>query len=349
MKKFCLPFLGFFTLIAQPVMLSAAEPAPFQFSGSLSLEWQTDMTTRADTATDERTDMNGTAELEAKLTLPAWLSLNGVAVLETVRDPAPGNDRYFDDEGLYMEALYLAWERGSYGLKAGKFGQNFGIAWDAAPGIWGTDLAEDYEIAEQMGIGGQVQYSPYPEINFAFSLSTFFADTTILAQSTFAGRGTKSISDGGPGNTEGFDSFAAAFDGDFAGVKLHVGLLNRAGDDIGGSSEQGLAIGATGSFTQGEVSVTPLVEVATLKDKGGVRGADTDYLTTAVELGWKKTTLALALTRRQAGVVDDSQIQVSLGYSLPYGIGFNVGYRRLDTGGASSDTFGILFDYGIKF
>ena len=29
---------------------------------------------------------------------------------------------------------------------------NFGTAWDATPGVYGTDLAEEHEMAENIGL-----------------------------------------------------------------------------------------------------------------------------------------------------------------------------------------------------
>lgn len=42
-------------------------------------------------------------------------------------------------------------------MQTGKLNPGFGIAWDKAPGIYGTDLAEDYEISERISVFGTRQ------------------------------------------------------------------------------------------------------------------------------------------------------------------------------------------------
>jgi hypothetical protein len=42
-------------------------------------------------------------------------------------------------------------------VQTGKLNPGFGVAWDKAPGIYGTDLAEDYEISERISVVGTWQ------------------------------------------------------------------------------------------------------------------------------------------------------------------------------------------------
>ena len=79
-------------------------------------------------------------------------------MFEPVQDPDPGDDRFLEDHGLYAEELFVNYETGHFAGYAGKFNPSFGTAWDLAPGIFGTDLAEDYEITERIGLGGALKF-----------------------------------------------------------------------------------------------------------------------------------------------------------------------------------------------
>src|SRR3546814_10831198 len=109
-------------------------------------------------------DLRNDAYVEIETALEAAItdafSAKTLLVLEPVRDPDPGDDRFFfEDHGLYAEDLFGEYDAvGRFAVRAGKFGQKFGIAWDVAPGIWGTDLAEDYELAEQIGFPGVLRF-----------------------------------------------------------------------------------------------------------------------------------------------------------------------------------------------
>ncbi len=72
-------------------------------------------------------------------------------MLEQVQaPPVAGNDRVFDDQGFFVEVLTLDYEDGPVHLLGGKMHVNFGNAWDVTPGVFGTDLAEEYEMADNM-------------------------------------------------------------------------------------------------------------------------------------------------------------------------------------------------------
>ena len=78
--------------------------------------------------------------------IPVWL-------LGQIQQPAiEDDDRVFDDLGLFVEVLTLDYETAAVHLSGGKMAVNFGTAWDATPGVYGTDLAEEHEMAENIGL-----------------------------------------------------------------------------------------------------------------------------------------------------------------------------------------------------
>ena len=153
---------------------TAAYPA---ISGELAIEIENDWTPSADDSDAELNDLYTTTELGLSVALSHALSINGLFVLEPVEDPM--DDRVFEDHGAYVDELYLRYDFGPAAVFGGKIHPTFGIAWDAAPGIYGVDFAEDYELAEMIGGGVEVPFAA-GGTDHIFTASVFFADTTFL-------------------------------------------------------------------------------------------------------------------------------------------------------------------------
>ena len=70
--------------------------------------------------------------------------------------------------------------------------------------VYGTDLAEDYEISERIGLVGDWLLNAGANGEYKVSAATFFADTSIFSESALRGRVDTRKRDGGIGNTESF-------------------------------------------------------------------------------------------------------------------------------------------------
>lgn len=153
-------------------------------------------------------------KIETEITARATDSLSVLAniVTEPVLDPVPGHDRILRDIGTYAEVLQIQAELGDVTLIAGKIHPVFGRAWDVAPGINGTTLAEEYELSERLGAGGSWAFD-LGGMNTSLSASAFTVDRTMLNNSLFTERGRTTLADGGAGNTSGLSSAAIALDG----------------------------------------------------------------------------------------------------------------------------------------
>lgn len=351
-------FCGFALAAAITFGTGSMAPATAQPAGNegpvkaeIAVELEHDWTTHSDDPDAEIHDTYATIEAGVGVTITQGLSLNSLFVFEPVQDPAPGDDRFFDDHGLYVEELFGEYDGGMFAIRAGKFGQKFGIAWDAAPGIWGTDLAEDYEIAEQIGVAFDLRIAPDGAGKHVVTVGTFFADTTDLSDSIITSRGRLKESDGGAGNTEDFSSFSIALEGEeipaLPGVMYHLAYVSRDSDAPGETDETGIAAGLSFSFKLGEVEINPLVELASLHDFGGAPGVDAEYLTTSVEFVHGPWSLAVSRTGRtieESGMpdIDDNLFQVSAGYEFENGIGVNLGWLHTEEEGIDSDTVGLL-------
>ena len=183
----------------------AAEESSYPvISGELSIEIEDDWTYRSDDPDAEFNDLYPTVILGTNVAFTETISLNFEATMEPVEDPT--GDRAFQDLGGYLNIATINYDGEVISAYAGKFTPNFGIAWDIAPGIFGTNLNEDYELAEMIGVGGGFHFEAAGE--HTLTASTFFQDTTFLSNSVGNKRGPVRLSDGGPGNTEDFSSFA---------------------------------------------------------------------------------------------------------------------------------------------
>lgn len=326
--------------------------------GEVLFELQNDWAARSDDPANERNDTYLTIEAMMEARLAPSLKLLSQVTVEPVFDAEPGKDRFFGDEGAHLEQIYLEYALGNFAFRGGKFGQKFGIAWDAAPGIWGTDFAEDYELAEQIGIAAEFDFGTGAMGKHVVTAGTFFADTTFLSESAFTNRGRNRHSDGGAGNTECFSNVSIALEGGdipaLPGTGYHIAYTSRDSDAAGETSETGLAAALRYAFKLGSIGVEPLVEYATFSDRAGVPGTDARYLTTAVKFTYGKWNAALSRTGRtteSTGTddIDDSLAQVTLGYAFESGINANAGYRHAEESGVTTEIYGFLADYTLTF
>jgi len=340
---------------------SRAAEAPGWLSGSVAFELQNDADYRSDDPGNERNNLKIKIEPEITVAPPPipGLSFRFHGTLDQVADADPGENRYLKDHGLVVEELFAAYRTGRFFFRGGKTNPGFGIAWDRAPGIYGTDMAEDYELAERIVLSGGVSFGGAGWGEHSLSGGAFFLDTSFL-QPTVIGksRGTLARRDGGASNTEDFDSFNLVLEGaklPVDGLSYHLAYVRQAHGNDGTTDETGV-VGALawGTKLGGDITLAALIELSSFDDFGGIAGADRTYLTTALQLGRGPWTLALARTGREieaagAATVDDWQVQVSAGYAFAFGLGVDVGWKRLREADVETDTLGLLLSYRYEF
>lgn len=327
-------------------------------SGEILIEIQNDWVYDADDNDDEINDLFATVESTLRLNMLEGLWLELGLVLEPVEEPEPGENRYFDDHGLFAETVSLNYDHPWFFVVGGKFTPNFGIAWDLAPGIYGVDFAEDYELTERWGVGGGLRVSGDFGTH-ALSAGVFFLDTTLLSASVLTNRGRTKRSDGGPSNTRDLTSFTVALDGEqipaIGGFRYHLAFAYQSTELPGEADEKGFVIGVEyETEITPELAATPILEYAHFFDAGGIDGADGDYFTAGVEFSLREWhAVGLFATRAvdiaSAPDVDDNMIEFSLGYEFDFGLGIDAGWRFLDRDGADSQTFGALLSYRREF
>ncbi|MCP4036270.1 MAG: hypothetical protein GY733_04980, partial [bacterium] len=134
----------FVSLLCCALVLSPAQAIAeqqqsfFTAHGNISFETQNDSTYRSQDDESEINDLYLTIEPNFAFGFGEQVSLETALVLEPVSDPGPSENRYVEDQGIFVEQLFLQYATRRWGVRAGKLNPHFGIAWDVAPGIYGA-------------------------------------------------------------------------------------------------------------------------------------------------------------------------------------------------------------------
>lgn len=339
--------------------VGAAENFP-RLEGQAPIEIQNDWNHDSEDRDNEHNQLFTKMEPEATLHLVPGLSLFAHTVIEPVRDPGPRENRAFEDEGAFVEDLFLRYETNRFAFQGGKFTPKFGLTWDIAPGIYGTDFAEaGYEFSERIGVLGSANFADVKLGSHTLSAHTFFLDTSVLSQSVGRGRGTTDKVDGGVSNTEDFTSYAFTLEGEnvFAidGLGYHLAYIRQAPGNRDQSDEKGFAVAATHNIDLGDdFSLSPLFEYVHFDDADGVGEQDRDFLVLAGRLNWNSWNLSVAYTGRDTKAtgseeIDDFQFQTSVGYQFAFGLEFNVGWHIDNENGLETRRIGALLAYTVPF
>ncbi len=363
MSRCCARLLRFVavsgTIVVGPAMVHGGEHTR-RVEVSIPIEVQNDWTYDSDDAGNEHNQLFTKTEPEATVFLTPGLTLFGHAVIEPVRDPDPGENRAFEDEGIFVEDLYVDYTFGRYGLRGGKFAAAFGVGWDSTPGVYGTDFAEaGYEFTERIGVAGRVGFEVESAGAYTVTAHAFFLDTTFLSESLGRGRGTTERADGGVSTTEDLSSYTLTLDGEnvagIEGLGARLSYIRQAKGEGDEDDEKGFSAALWHEMKLGkDLTLSPVVEYVHFEDAEGVEGQDRDFLTAAGQLGWRSWNLTLAYTGRDTDAsgtpaVDDYQFQVSVGYSFELGIDVDVGWQIVEESDVETQRLGVLVAYTASF
>lgn len=327
--------------------------------GELVWELQGDFVKKSDDPDAEITDIFGYLELATSIHLAPFFQLNSALIVEPVLDPDPGKDRFFQDHGYYVEVLngQVNFDDNT-NLVLGKFGPSFGTAWDVTPGIYGVDFAEDYELAEFIGLGFYHGFNGGSLGELVFGANTFFADTTELSDSWGHARGRTTFGDGGAGNTEQLDNFSFTLDGSevpiLPGFSWHLGYRHLSAGLGDAADERGYVAGFVQEFEfDSEQSIIFNLEYADFHNFGGA-AEDRSYTTAGLTFANGPWHADLAGTLRDVRVsggpdADDKLFQASVGYTDSNDIDWNVGYKYADEAGVESHFVGVFITSAIEF
>ena len=328
--------------------------------GAVAFEIQNDAAFDSDDESNEFNNLFAKVEPSFTITVLEGVSINAGLVLEPVQaPPVSGDDRIFYDQGFFVEVLTLNFDADWYSLFGGKMHVNFGSAWDVTPGVFGTDLAEEYEMAENIGVGGSLTHDFKKAGKHTLMVQAFFLDTAGLAESAFTRRKKTRESDGGPGNTGDFSSFAISLDGgevpELSGLRYHLSYVHQGNDSIDAKSET--RCGVTGEYRIGvtdQIEAVPFVEYVRFGNADGTADQTRYYLTAALALTYRNWNMAFSGTFKETedadGIeIEEEQLQVSAGYVFPLGISLDLAYKRVRNAGIDTDVFGTLLAYTLEF
>jgi hypothetical protein len=327
-------------------------------SGNVFVEVQNDSAVSSDDPAAELNDLFNTTEANIVFHLNPVLSIQSLLVVEPVLDSRPGRDRFFGDHGGYFEELYFQVAVDVFRFFGGKFDAPFGTAWDAAPGIWGADFAEDYELAERLGGGVEIAL---PDIGFgqhSLTATVFLADTSVLSESIFVNRGRTRLASGGPSNTGNPDSFSLTLDSEnipgLPATKFHMSVRHQAPGRGDFGYENGIAVGLQRTFQLGEGrTLTEIVEGVYL-DNADAGPGTRYYITGGGVLQDGPWNVSVSYTNRTsnvpgAGDTADHLFQATGGRSFENGMTLNGGYRFAEEDGINTHIFGFLLTAGFSF
>lgn len=361
---------------------AALEAGGYKLIGQLETELNLDLNGRRG-GRRGYSDLFNKTELGLYLSLPGGFAVNSVFKLEPADRPVDGSDRAFHAHAAWIDQLYLSWAQGPLQLFAGKIHPRFGMAWDEAPGLYGDDFAQGYELSEKIGGGVNLSLSDLLGATdrvgqHSVQLEFFQADRTGLSSSLFArrwsyqdGQGRLRYSArnrrayGGPDNTEGVGNWVASLAGQE--VPLPLGELSytlgyssrRAGLD---SLQAGTAATERGSVAglawevplPWQLTATPLVEWVRQENADGLRGLRRQVLTTGAELARGPVSLAYVYEWMKESGTDRAQAAMhtaSASYELPWvdGLVWTVGWRRLREEGQAANDYGTQLSYSLRF
>ncbi|QIE54735.1 hypothetical protein G5B40_04330 [Pikeienuella piscinae] len=321
-------------------------PSYPRLTGGVAIEVEDDYTFDSDDKTAEINDLYNTTEAALSLEFSASTSLNTTLVFEPIRDPGPNDDREFEDQGLYMEELYFRRDFGPAAALAGKYDPAFGFAWDAAPGLYGADFAEDYELTEKLGAAIEIPFE-LGGGDAAFTIAAYMADRTIFSDSLFSNRGNLDESDGGVSNTDAPESFVVSLAGEADGFTYNLGFRRQAEGVGDAKDEYGFVAGASAPI--GGSGVEMLGEFAYFPNfDGSSDSAVYGALGLAAPVG--PVTLSGVYSLRDVQHAStDHLATVSAEYEIAEGLSVGAGYRYGDEGGVESHTVGALLVYEFGF
>ncbi len=336
MKTLYLTLVGC-ALLGATEALSQEASSPF--SAEFSFEMQSDFTVNSSAPGEEINNTFATIEGGLSFALTPQTSINSTLVLEQIT--APTSDSFLEDHGLYAEELYFAYDFGAAQVVLGKFNPAFGIAWDVAPGIYGVDFAEDYEITEKIGASLTMPFSVGQGAH-ELTLAIFNADRTVLSESLGENRGRTRLSDGGVSNTDGPESVAVSLSGAFGPTEYNLGLQSQA-RGVGDVADQtGIVGGLRREFATGALPVTVLVEAAYFDNFDGTRDSAT-FATLGVEAPVGPVTLSAVYALRDVKNLPQDQLTTVSGeIEIADGLTAALAYRYGDEGGVESHTIGAL-------
>jgi len=350
---FALPMAAYAADDVKPAEAEAPVSYPY-IAGKLNLELDNDWLFHSNDRSAEFNNLYLSSNtLEVKLGLTRIFSVNLGLTLEQVKDQSGPRNCTMCDIGLYMDTLDVQADVGNWSFTAGKHEPAFGFAWAVAPGVFGTNYAEDYELSEVWGLGAAYTFNT-DFGKHTLAVNTFFADTTVLSESLFTNRGRTHRGDGGAGNTGRLDNFAVTLFGEempsLPGFKYNIGYrhLSAGSGDYG--DENGFIVGLAKETEIGNgLKLGLLGEVAYFDNYGGANDK-VSYATLGTSLARGPWHGELTGEFKHSDIEGSARLlQVSAGYGFESGYDVSVGYAYEHTEERNDQFIGVRLTKCFNF
>lgn len=281
------------------------------------------------------------------------------AVLEPVVDPV--GDEAFEGEDAFIETLSVQYAGENFTAYGGKINPVFGSAADLAPGLYGVEVGEAYQLTEALGVGGDISLTSLFGLDgeHVLSAAVFMADRSFLSGSLGGLRDELELADGGLANTEDLKSLAVSIDGVLAnGLGYSVGHRRLATDTPGETDENTTVVGLNYAWPEDSgLELSLMGEIATSRNADGVEGANRDFYTTAGTLGlgnwglggWFINAIASGWNENAtAGDVDVRKLELSVGTALAESLVLEFGVEDVRESGSSETVIGarLAWEFG---
>ncbi len=322
-KAIWLPlFFGAGTMIALPFLTahSIASDTP-HIDGEVIIEFAGNQVQKENEA---QSSLNPTVELSMGWTFSSHWSVQGAFTLESAYEG--NNDYYFKQLAFSTDALYLGYHTDLLHLFAGKITPTFGTAWDLMPGVYGSSLVEDYELAEgYLGTGVSV-IAVHRFGKHILTGTAFHLDRSLLSQTAFYNTGQTSLEDGGLANTTGLHSFSLTMDSEnvfgLEGIHTHLGYRKQAVAKIDQhnpdkQNETGLVASIDTSYNLSpNLKLEVMAEYADFTNYEGDKDVDANYQTLGTALALQDYVLSATYTQKKVAQTESSLLALSLGTEI---------------------------------
>lgn len=351
-------------------------PSYPQVTGALEVSVESDLFYKTMPKRNRLNDLHTKTEASLGLHFTEALSLQTAFKYEPIRS-ANIHSRAFEDQGVWVDRLFVDFQSKDVSFYVGKYHPTFSIGYDRAPGFFGNDYAEDYELKEKLGfgVGRKFDAEDLGEHEILFEL--FQADRSMLGKSYLrhAKRGDNNLArqdrptgrDGGLSNDGNFDSYVVALNGDgfkaLPNLAYHL-AYRRQGPGIGQTTAEHGYVGALqyGAELSRDFWFKPMVEYAKLRHTLAPIAQrsferDASYLTTGYELSWEEWFWAASRTGRNfdannsnANVeTHDRLVATSVGYRFAFGLTTELGWKDDRNAGANAKALGARIGYALEF
>ncbi|MEL7505076.1 MAG: hypothetical protein AAFN18_21690 [Cyanobacteria bacterium J06554_6] len=341
---------------ASPVLaqenVAGTETYP-RIGGNVIFRFSYDGIYNAETPRTESNDLFVEMVASPEIHFTERFSINSEIRLENASPPT--EDRYFEDQTLFVRKLFLNYDiNDRLSVQAGKFTPSFAFASLVTPGMYGNNYSKEIELIERVGVGAEYTFDAGASGQHTLSASTFFDDTSILSDSLDLGgrRRRNRLADGGASNTESFESFMVALEGNnisqLPGFTYKLAYIHEASGAGDVADENGFLVAAKQSFPVGDgQSLTLIGEIAPLWNFQGT--ADNIVYTSAgVVYRADPWTAILSGTSRwrelaTGGTFNDYALQTSVEYDFGRGTSIALAHEFTQDQNLDNQRIGFRF------